>query len=156
MKFSKSLVAMAIFAGAAFAAPVINSSGLASPTSNVTMDEVVLPDFTALSNQYASLGVTFAGSFYNPQSCAGLVGFNGSHCAGNTASSGGSNPFTIFFTTAQTGAAMAFATNPGTTTFTAFLQGAQVETFTQVTTYDDPNTAYLGFAGISFTRFKSR
>ena len=151
MKLSNFLSAAVLLAGVGSASPLINSTGLASPTSNVTFNEIVLPAFTSLTNQYASMGVTFAASSYDPQSCAGFQGFTGSHCAGNR---GPSNPFSILFTTPQTAAAMAFATDPQTTTLTAFLSGVQVETFSQATTFDNPNTAYLGFTGITFDQIQ--
>ena len=49
---------------------------------------------------------------------------------------------------------MAFATNPQTTTLTAFLSGVPAEPFSLTTTFNNANTAYLGFTGITFDQIQ--
>ena len=57
--------------------------------------------------------------------------------------------FSINFSEDQSAAAFAMATNPGTSTFTALLDGAVLESFSTATTLDDSNNFY-GFSGIMF------
>lgn len=49
-----------------------------------------------------------------------------------------------------TDAAFAYAKNPTTVFIEALLAGNVVESFFQAVTYDNPDTAFLGFTGISF------
>ena len=134
----------------ASASPIVNATGLSSPTATVTFEEIVLGADTALTSQYSGLGVTFSGLQYDTQSCAGFPGFGGSHCAGNL----GTNPFSVFFNSVQTAAAIGFATNPNTTTVSAYLSGGLVESFSQATSFDVAGTAFLGFSGISFDEIR--
>ena len=119
-----------------------NATGLASPTSTVTFDEIVFSTYTTITNQYAAYGVTFAGLNYSPQP-GGFPGVSGNDL-GNFGSAPTINPFSIFFTSAQSSAAFGMATNPASTLFTAYLAGVQVGSFTANTTYDNPN-GYYGF-----------
>jgi hypothetical protein len=120
----------------AFATPVaaspINGSptGLAAPTSTITFDEVVLPMDTSVTNQYASLGVTFAPNvYYSPQT--GFPNINGND-AGNFTSGGAGpiNPVTMTFSQPLTGVAFNMAADETPYTFTSFLGGNPVESFT--------------------------
>jgi hypothetical protein len=47
------------------AATVVNGSALASPQYSLTFDEIVLPENTVLSNQYAAYGIGFSEFIYN-------------------------------------------------------------------------------------------
>lgn len=68
---------------------------------------------------------------------------------GNFGSGSAVDPFTINFTADVTAAAFAMGTVPGTTTFTALLDGVAIATATQAT--NATNTVnYYGFTGITF------
>ena len=68
-KFRLAVIALVAFtsmpahAGAFF----INATGLASPDSTVTFDELSLPAETQIASQYAPFGVTLNGAFLNVQ-----------------------------------------------------------------------------------------
>jgi hypothetical protein len=125
----------------------LSLTGLANPATTITFSEVQLASGTQLTNQYAGLGVTFAGSYYYPQdvdafSLSGVSGPN----LGNFQSveavdppSTTTNPFSISFTTPQTSAAFALVSQPGSVTFTTFLGGSMVETAALGTDTTAPN-----------------
>ena len=47
---------------------IASSTGIASPTQTINFEEIVLAMNSSLTNQYASLGVTFSPNvFYSPQ-----------------------------------------------------------------------------------------
>lgn len=131
---------------------IINHTGLASPAEVITFSEVVLPSETPVTDQYAPYGVTFSpGLFYNTQPIffptESLANFD---TMGNI-----NNPVSLFFSQTQTGAAFAMQTNPGTSTFTALLNGVVVEEFTADTTLSvlpDVSQAsnFYGFTNIAF------
>lgn len=134
-------------------AELLNSStGISNPAAAVTFDDVVLPVNTALTNQYASQGVTFAGLFYDSRAGSSPGPFpnvNG-HYAGNFTNSGTNQTFTITLTTTQTSAAFALsAIQSGDITFTALLDGTAVET---ATAFADSSSAtnFYGFTGTAF------
>src|SRR5271167_1751197 len=59
------LVCLVASCGIATATNIISSNtGLTSPASTITFSEIILPDNTPLTNQYAGLGVTFSGGYY--------------------------------------------------------------------------------------------
>jgi hypothetical protein len=138
------------------AAPIINNFGLTSPASTLTFDEIVFPQGTAIDSQYTAFGKTFTSFLkYDTQEAASFPGITG-HYLGNfyirvdPFSIFFVNPFSIFFSTQQSEAAFGMATNPAQTTFTALLNGSPVESFSVSTTFDDPNTGFYGFSGITF------
>lgn len=125
-----------------------NTFGLASPTSTVTFSEISLPTYTSVTNQFASYGVTFSPNlYYNSQagSWPNIVGDR----LGNYGTQPLVDPFSILFTSIQSGAAFAAVTNIGNTTFTAKLGGVVVESFTVGTDYFSTNNFY-GFQNILF------
>jgi hypothetical protein len=130
------------------ATPIVNTFGLTSPASTLTFDEIVFPQGTAINNQYQASGITFTPSLiYDVLGAESLPGITG-HYLGNFNPI--VNPFSIFFTTQQTEAAFGIATFPAQTTLTALLNGTPVESFSISTTFDDPNTGFYGFSGITF------
>jgi hypothetical protein len=132
------------------AAPIINNFGLTSPTSTLTFDEINFTEGTAIDTQYAAYGITFTSSlFYDNQGPATFPGITDNYL-GNFYEDSLVNPFSIFFSTQQSEAAFGMATNPAQTTFTALLNGSPVESFSVSTTFDDPNTGFYGFSGITF------
>jgi hypothetical protein len=135
------------------AAPIINNTGLASPDVTITFSEHVFATETVITNQYADLGVEFdAGMYYNVQ-----PDFFPTHSLANFSLEGGQpfHPVSIRFGTPVTAAALALQSNPGTTTFTALLNGVIVESFATGTTLSflpDLSHAsdFYGFSGILF------
>jgi hypothetical protein len=127
-----------------------NTVGLSSPAETITFDEVILPNGTAVTTQYAGLGVTFSSLDYNSTNpgpfpnvdSTDLTNFDSS---GNTIA----NPFEIFFNTPQMSAAFALVTNPGTSTITAKLGGVTVQSFSPSTTFNS-TTDFYGFTNITF------
>ena len=128
------------------ATPVTNSTGLAAPISTITFDEHVYAPFTDITDQYLPEGVTFTPLVsYDYQFCGSFPGIQG-HCVGSF----GQTAYSIHFTTPQSGAAFAIATNPTTTTFTAKLNGAVVESYQSATDNSQPSISFQGFEGIEF------
>ncbi|MBD2480563.1 PEP-CTERM sorting domain-containing protein [Planktothrix sp. FACHB-1365] len=145
---SAALMAMGVGTSAQ-AASLTNSTGLTNPTQTINFNEVSLGEGEQVTNQFSSLGVSFT-NLYN------ITFYNGyfPNIAGNTLANfsnpyGGSieNPFSIKFNTNQTAAAFSMISNPGTSIFTALLNGAVVETFNAVTQYSGN---FYGFTDILF------
>lgn len=157
MKLASRLVAAAALSiiGASSANAQVtgfkNSTGIASPTSTITFDELTFTNGTTITNQYAAYGVTFAGLLYTPQSGT-FPGVSGNDLGNFFGGATTTNPFQIFFTSAQTSAAFGLATNPATTTFTALLAGVAVASFTTSTTFNDGN-AFVGFNAAGSSSF---
>jgi hypothetical protein len=132
------------------AAPIINNFGFSSPDRTITFDEILLPQGTAVTTQYAPLIRITPNLYFDT---AGLLTFPGisGHNLGNFDSSNLTvNPFSIVFSAPQTSAAFGMTSDPTITTFTALLHGDIVESFSQLTTYNDPSKSYYGFSGIVF------
>ena len=139
-----------------YANTVINNFGLASPGSIITFSEYTFPTGTSISNQYASLGVTFTPDlFYNVQPEFFPSDFLANFDLGTITNS----PASIHFNSTQTAVAFALMSNPTTTTFTALLNGTIIETFDATTTYSllpDLSHAsdYYGFQNIQFNEIQ--
>lgn len=157
---ARASVVVALLAGIATgidAAPIINNTGLASPGVTITFDEHVFATETLITNQYADLGVEFdPGLYYDVQP----IFFPG-HFLANFSFEGNPffNPASIKFTAPVSAAALALQSNPGTTTFTALLNGVVVESFSTATTLSflpDLSHAsdFYGFSGILFDELK--
>lgn len=133
----------------ASADPITNAFGLLTPDATITFSEVPLANETALDTQFSAFGVTFANLF----AATTLVGALSAPAAENFQNVTGCTistciPFDIFFTSQVTAAAFQMITNPGTSTFQAFLNGGLIESFTAATTI--PSTTYYGFESIVF------
>jgi len=130
-----------------------NSTGLASPTTTITFSEHVLPTNTVLTAQYSDLGVNFSGLYYNPQPfpAPNTVAPQ----AGNYLSNGTGivDPYSIFFNTPQTSAALVVLTNTGNSTFTALFHGVSVASGTADTVHGLTNN-FFGFSGITFDEIR--
>jgi hypothetical protein len=143
-------------AGQGRADPIINNVGISNPALTVTFSEYSPATGTPITTLYSSLGVTFSPSlFYNVQPdffpTPSLANFDTN---GNA-----NNPVTIQFSQNQTAAAFALQTNPGTSTFTALLNGIPVQSFTAATSLsvlpDLTNASnYYGFQGILFNQIQ--
>lgn len=142
-----TLCAPVLFAMLANAGEIINAgTGLAIAQNTITFSEVPLTQGAVVTNQYASFGATFSGAYYDPQ-----PGFfadpsigNFSFCCGTE-----SNPVSIFFGGPTTDAAFQFITNdsPPDSTFSAYLAGSLVASFTAPTGLD---ASWFGFTGLTF------
>jgi hypothetical protein len=151
------LLAAALFGGAtrAGASALVNNVGLSSPHQTITFSEFAFDTGTAIANQFASLQVTFTPSlYYNVQPLyfptASLANFD----FVNT-----SNPASILFGQNMAAAAFAMQTNPGTSAFDAYLDGAFVESFSSPTTLSllpDLSHAnhFFGFTDIIFNEIR--
>ena len=125
-----------------------NSTGLTNPGTTLTFNEVPLSNGTPVTNQYAGFGVNFTGLFYNPENFSAPN--ISSPTLGNFDFISLPNPlFSIKFLQQQTAAAFAMITNPGSSTFTALLNGSAVESFSASTDYASSNNFY-GFTNILF------
>jgi hypothetical protein len=98
-------------------------TGLARPAVTITFTELGIRDGTPLTAQYASLGVIFSSGMY--QSTGAVVNF----APGSTATS----PFSLYFTSPQSSVAVNLVTNSGTSSFSALLGGALVDSFSAST-----------------------
>jgi len=151
------LLATVLFAGAtrAGASALVNNVGLASPHQTITFSELAFDTGTAIANQFASLQVTFTPSlYYNVQPIyfptASLANFDFVDT---------SNPASILFGQNMAAAAFAMQTNPGTSAFEAYLNGALVESFSSPTTLSllpDLSHAnhFFGFTDIFFNEIR--
>lgn len=120
-----------------------SSSGLGSAASTITFEG--LANDASITNQFAALGVMFGANWY-----ASIDGYFNNSGGGMTSAANFSpcceSPLDIFFTQAISGAAFQYGSNPGSSTFTAYLNGAVVSQFTAVTGVSGFNTPeYWGF-----------
>lgn len=146
MNLKKMLAAstLVLMSGAAVAAPVTNTTGLAGATSTITFSEVALTPGAIITNQYASYGATFSSfAVFRPQD-----GFYTTDYIGNFGSLGTATPFQIIFNGAVNGAAFDFISNEGTTLFEALMGNTVVESFSASTSTLVGN--FYGFDGITF------
>jgi hypothetical protein len=154
----------AVAAGAAQATPIISSlTGLAAPDVVVDFSEMAVPADAALTNQFAALGVTFSGFFYNgcDASCAtarpagakpDITNFNNEEFV--------TGPFSpiasLSFAAPVRGAAFAWASNRDAYTFRAYLGATLLEDFSVVVNTSAINGSngwgYYGFDGIMLDR----
>ena len=146
-------VAMSAVSTEAEASSITNSTGLVAPQHTITFSEVSLPDGTALTGQYAALGVTFSGLFVDSD----FVIFSGAanYPVGCSVGPVCGVPFDIFFSSPVSAAALRVFTWTGTTGFQAFLDGTLVESFTAQTVLQTtfPFTpTFFGFQGITFNQ----
>jgi len=131
------------------AAALNNGIGLTNPANTITFNEFSFSDGTQLNNQYVSRGVTFSnlfstdfysGRFPNANGTS-AVNFNGPIF----------NPITIKFLQQQTAAAFSFVTNPGSSAFRSYLNGALVEAFNAST---DISGNFYGFSNSLFDEIR--
>ena len=134
----------------AWATPIqmATQTGPPSPEVAITFDEIILPGSTVLSDEYASLGVTFSpGLLYNPGTANmsdSILGLDGRRLANFYPVT---SVFSIYFVTPVSEAVIGILA-PDITTFTAFLGGVEVETFQN--TRLPQAQGFYGFTGITF------
>lgn len=146
-----AVLAAALVARPAAAAPLVNNVGIASPTVTITFSEVALAPGTLVTNQFAAFGATFdPGMFYDTQPLffptAALANYDF-----NTTFT----PVTIVFGETLTEAAFAMQANDGNSIFEALLNDVVVESFFAPTTLSFlPDTSqasnFYGFTGVAF------
>ncbi|MEP1199263.1 VPLPA-CTERM sorting domain-containing protein [Tateyamaria sp.] len=153
MKVVKTLAAATIMAfvtlTAAQAATVINqTSGLSDPDTLITFDEGALADGTSVSNQFD--GVSFSAGIqintvtYPFPNVPGRSLRNFFPIAGTVS---------IFFDADLTDATFSMITNTGISSFTALLDGQEVQTFRGLTTLNSTSN-FFGFADILFDEIR--
>ena len=140
-----ALVVVAPVAGA----QAINraASGLAAPAQTITFEGQA--NGASANTQYSGQGVTFGPNLYYTTN-GYFSGTGGATTALNNFTPAGCNtcasPTDIFFSSAVQGAAFQFITNPGTSTFTALLNGNLVYAFSGTTDTNGTITAeWYGF-----------
>lgn len=139
----------------AWATLFTSDTGLASPTSTITFNEVAVAQNAAVTNQFAAHGATFTGLFMDPcvansgnyfPNMSGRALGNFSGCSSPL----GEHPFSIVFEDDVSEAAFVMIGNGGFPSLTALLDGSVVETglgagVTYSTLYN-----WYGFTGIVF------
>ena len=156
-------ILFAIVVAGAHASEILSSTtGLSNPNQVLTFSEVVLADNTPLTNQYSTLGVTFANFFYNPcQACAkippdGVTPDIGNFFGGvpTTATGPYNTSLSIVFSAPVTGAAFDFSSNFGAFSFTARLGSTVVDQISVIIAANTPNGVdgwgYYGFSNDIF------
>ena len=136
----------------AWAASIIKSgTGLASPDTLLTFDEIVLPENSPLTTEYGAFGVTFSGLNYDPSIYTGPWSPDGAApFLGNLTDN--DNDFTnwsVAFDTTVSEVAFTLTAAAGNQTLTALLNGATVESFSFFFGTASDN-GYYGFDGIAF------
>ncbi len=136
----------------AWAASIQSSStGLASPDTLLTFDEIVLPENSPLTIEYNGFGVTFSGLNYDPSLFAGPWAPDGTApFLGNlTDDADQFTDWSVTFNTTLSEAAFTLTAGSGNQTLTALLNGTPVESFSFFFgTASD--SGYFGFEGIAF------
>jgi len=151
LPISRLLLIIAMTAlGSAHATPINNSFGLSTPVTTLGFDEFGA-NGVPVTNQYASQGVLFPVISWGPLRTYNSQGFSGFN--GWALNNGGD--FEIQFLGTVTEAAFSFLTNPGVSSFQAFLGDVPVEQFSSPTSYSwgGPGT-WFGFTGITFDTIK--
>ncbi len=127
-----------------------NGTGLGSPASTLTFSEHgPLTTATPLTNKFADLGVSFAGAYENPDMSV-YSHMEGDRIGNFVQNSNLTQPLTLQFSTVLDEVAFAMVTAPGTSTFTAYLQGQKVLD----ARYASGNLAsnFYGLSGVLFDR----
>ena len=136
-------------------AAIINGSatGIDSPVTTITFDEVALLQNTTVTNQFAAFGVRFSPlMYYSPQIGSGLPNIDGNDI-GNFPGPLLPHTVTLEFTSLQSAAAFALVSNASSYTFTALLGGSTVDSFSASVGSSSPDNFY-GFSGVLFDSIK--
>jgi len=158
------LASLATFSavGGVHAAPLFTDAGFNAGDSTVTFNEVAVGAGSAVTNQYSAFGVMFStngpGSWYasgDPGSYSGNPGFAGRYL--DTFSGGNrSGVYSILFGSDVdvAGAFWEFNVSSPAATFSAFLNGALVETFNYNNVSCCSSTEFIGFSFIVFDEIR--
>jgi hypothetical protein len=151
------LMALGLFASPAQdvrATPITGGpTGLTSPTSVISFDELGNLQDQTITNQFAAFGATFSGFGWDnaTNGQAGSTGFAGGDLV-NGLSPFPTGPMVISFTSLLQAAAFAAVDQGGTFTLEAFLGGVGgtlVESSNVVIPFN-PGVGFIGFQGTSF------
>jgi hypothetical protein len=152
MNFYQKLIplcACAMLATPAFGAVInLSPTGLASPVLTIDFSEFSVPETNPITTEFSSLGVSFSPNLFyrtndNP-AWANILGANLRSGEPNVSN------FSLDFEVPLTSAAFAAIAQPPTpTTFTALLDGVEVESFNTNVTIDNRDN-FFGFEGIVF------
>jgi hypothetical protein len=158
------LASCLIHCSVATGTPIISNGGIADSPFTLTFNEIPLTMGDVVTDQYSSFGIIFdittlpffteSDIRYNVQGGGGGGGFAG--IIGNYIGSSGGNPVSMIFSAPQDQVVFGLASNPRSITFTALLNGIEVESFTIATTggsfpsVDGQPAGYYGFTGIIF------
>jgi hypothetical protein len=126
-----------------------SSTGLLSPDITIDFGVGLYADNTVITNQFSTQGITFDGPStrylgsinQGSYSVDGAVaGLNGDNLA---------EPDSMLFSSDVTDVAFTFKSNPSNTTFTAYLDGVEQESFVAYTAYNgEGSNVYYGFTDI--------
>ena len=141
----------------------VNAMTVSDRATGLTSPDLLSLDFGSklyddlqITNQFSkSNNVTFNGDIlYRTTTADDLPAIAGGYLLGNIKTAIGGNPFDMLFSIDVTNALFSFRTTPGTSTFTAYLDGAQQETFNAATNGDagDDTGRFYGFTGILFNK----
>ena len=137
------ILTLVLSATSAHAVSIINNFGLTSPGITIGFDEdLSIPTDTAITNQYESLGITISPNLYQSNANGSLFPNIDNHNLGSSISTNTVRPFTLQFVNDQTEVAFAMVTNPGTTSFEAFLGTVPIESFSTTTNPTNVNNFY--------------
>lgn len=144
-----SIAAAATFTQPAFATFFNNSAGLNNPDQTVDFESAVLAVNESVTNEFAGFGVTFDNAFANPDLSNSYPNINGNRIGNFRSNVGQSGLFTVHFSNVLSEVAFAMVTAPGTSTFRALLNGAEIDSVSAPTTFTS-TVNFFGFRGITF------
>lgn len=146
------LIVLEASAARAVSIQMATQTGLASAEVSITFDEIILPRSTVLSDEYAGLGVTFSpGLLYNPGTANmsdSILGLDGRRLANFYPVT---SIFSIYFVDPVEEAVIGILA-PDITTFTAFHEGIEIETFQN--SRRPQAQGFYGFTGITFDEIR--
>lgn len=126
-----------------------SSTGLLSPDITIDFGVGLYADNTVITNQFSTQGITFDGPSTR---YLGSVNQGSYSVDGAVAGLNGDNlaePDSMLFSSDVTDVAFTFKSNPSNTTFTAYLDGVEQESFVAYTAYSgEGSNVYYGFTDI--------
>lgn len=142
-----------MFAGAAVATPISNSTGLSNPGRIIDFNSNGLAQNAPLDNAYANQGITFSNLFQDSSYSGSFPNTSGGDAI--NFGQGTYPPFTISFAQAVNEAAFVLVTNGSSTpsVIESYLNGALVETASVFSSTSNTND-YFGFSNSLFDEIK--
>jgi hypothetical protein len=140
-------------AGGSEATIIQTNIGLSDPVTTIHFDEFGLASNTSITNQYASLGVTFSPNLVQSPEAGVSSDLDDQNLGNFEGESPAINPFFINFENDLSSVAFAFVTNQTTSSFTTYNNGAIIESVSLLTDVDPINHWYV-FSGCSFDSIK--
>lgn len=151
-----SAAALALIGSSAQADFLHDDTGLLNPEHSIDFESVVLGHNQPVSNEFASLGLSFESAFANGDTTSAVAHISGNRIgnfqSGVTARTG----FAVHFQAPVSAAAFALATaEGGQSTFEAYFHGTLVEAHQAPSGISSPVNFY-GFTGIVFDELRIR